>query len=120
MQGCLNDLVESGLVRESQRRFYQRIQIEEKPKPKEVKMPAPQIKAEPKAAPEQARPVGAMEILGELAVEVVGMADHLKRLAARVEDVALIVEQERESSAKSMEQYRQLRTLIKTMHGEGE
>ena len=118
VQGCLNDLVDAGLIRESQRRFYQRIQVEEKPKPKEVKMPAAQSKAEQPAIP--AKPANTMEILGELAAEVVGMAEHLKRLAARVEDVALIVEQERESSAKSMEQYRQLRALIKTMQGEGE
>ncbi|MDT4876441.1 hypothetical protein FQZ97_1118770 [compost metagenome] len=119
VQGCLNDLVDSGLIRESQRRFYQRIQVEEKPKPKEVKMPVAQTKAE-QSAVTPAKPANSMEILGELAAEVVGMAEHLKRLAARVEDVALIVEQERESSAKSMEQYRQLRALIKTMQGEGE
>ncbi|HCF1631505.1 TPA: hypothetical protein NH836_002929 [Pseudomonas aeruginosa] len=42
------------------------------------------------------------------------------RLAARVEDVALAVEQERESNAKSMESYRQLKALLKSLQGEGE
>uniref|UniRef100_A0AAU8GSC4 Uncharacterized protein n=1 Tax=Pseudomonas phage PACT201 TaxID=3230130 RepID=A0AAU8GSC4_9VIRU len=35
--------------------------------------------------------------------------EHMKRLSDRIEDVALAVEQERESSAKSMESYRQLK-----------
>lgn len=59
-------------------------------------------------------------MLGELATEIVGMAEHMKRLAARIEDVALAVEQERESSAKSMESYRQLKALLKSLQGEGE
>lgn len=67
---------------------------------------------------EQKRPVSPLEMLGELATEIVGMAEHMKRLAARVEDVALAVEQEREVTAKSVEQYRQLKTLLKSLQRE--
>ena len=69
---------------------------------------------------EQKRVISPLEMLGELATEIVGMAEHMKRLASRVEDVALAVEQERESSAKSMESYRQLKALLKSLQGEGE
>ncbi len=48
------------------------------------------------------------------------MAEHMKRLSDRIEDVALAVEQERESNAKSMESYRQLKALLKSLQGEGE
>ncbi|MBN0552119.1 hypothetical protein JTM35_33485, partial [Pseudomonas aeruginosa] len=57
---------------------------------------------------------------GELANELAGMAEHMKRLSDRIEDVALAVEQERESNAKSMESYRQLKALLKSLQGEGE
>ena len=120
VQGCLNDLVDAGLVREPQRRFYRRIEVEEKPKPKELKMPAAQSKTEPQTVSAPSKPVGSMDVLGELAAEIVGMAEHLKRLAARVEDAALLVEQEREATAKSMDGYRQLKALLKSLQGEGE
>ena len=45
------------------------------------------------------------------------MAEHMKRLSDRIEDVALAVEQERESNAKSMESYRQLKALLKSLQG---
>ncbi|HCL3240038.1 TPA: hypothetical protein N2A39_006480, partial [Pseudomonas aeruginosa] len=61
-----------------------------------------------------------LEMLGELANELAGMAEHMKRLSDRIEDVALAVEQERESNAKSMESYRQLKALLKSLQGEGE
>ena len=56
-------------------------------------------------------------MLGELANELAGMAEHMKRLSDRIEDVALAVEQERESNAKSMESYRQLKALLKSLQG---
>ncbi|HCG0273677.1 TPA: hypothetical protein NI991_006809 [Pseudomonas aeruginosa] len=70
--------------------------------------------------PEPKRSSSPLEMLGELATEIVGMAEHMKRLSDRIEDVALAVEQERESNAKSMESYRQLKALLKSLQGEGE
>ncbi len=69
---------------------------------------------------EQKRFASPLEMLGELANELAGMAEHMKRLSDRIEDVALAVEQERESNAKSMESYRQLKALLKSLQGEGE
>lgn len=117
VSGCLTTLVDSGLIKKTGRDQFQRIAVEAKQKTQEPKMAEPAQQMEITPEPKRVSP---LEMLGELATEIVGMAGHLKRLAARVEDVALAVEQERESSAKSMEQYRQLRALIKTMQGEGE
>lgn len=112
VQGCLNDLVESGLVRETGRRFYQRVQVEEKEKQPEIKMPVAQKKPELKAT-EIKSPSAPLEILGELSSEIIGMAEHLKALARRVEDVALAIEQERESSSESLDKLLQLKSLLK-------
>lgn len=113
VQGCLRDLVDSGLIRRTGTDHYQRIQVEKKTKPQEPKMGEPAKKIE--TQPEPKRSSSPLEMLGELANELVGMAEHMKRLSDRIEDVALAVEQERESNAKSMESYRQLKALY--MHG---
>ena len=94
---------------------YQRIQVEKKTKPQEPKMGEPAKKIETQS--EQKRFASPLEMLGELANELAGMAEHMKRLSDRIEDVALAVEQERESNAKSMESYRQLKALLKSLQG---
>ncbi|HHM5244297.1 TPA: hypothetical protein ACRM7M_001932 [Pseudomonas aeruginosa] len=118
VQGCLRDLVDSGLIRRTGTDHYQRIQVEKKTKPQEPKMGEPAKKIETQSEPK--RSASPLEMLGELANELAGMAEHMKRLSDRIEDVALAVEQERESNAKSMESYRQLKALLKSLQGEGE
>ncbi|HGM8278905.1 TPA: hypothetical protein ACKQDV_004634 [Pseudomonas aeruginosa] len=118
VQGCLRDLVDSGLIRRTGTDHYQRIQVEKKTKPQEPKMGEPAKKIE--TQPEPKRSSSPLEMLGELANELAGMAEHMKRLSDRIEDVALAVEQERESNAKSMESYRHLKALLKSLQGEGE
>lgn len=118
VQGCLRDLVDSGLIRRIGIDHYQRIQVEKKTKHQEPKMAEPAKKIETQSEPK--RSASPLEMLGELANELAGMAEHMKRLSDRIEDVALAVEQERESNAKSMESYRQLKALLKSLQGEGE
>lgn len=116
VSGCLVSLVDSGLIKKLGHDHFQRIPVDTKQKNQEPTMAKPQLKLEVVA--DQKVPGAPLEMLGELAGEIVTMADNLKRLASRVEDVALAVEQERESSAKSMEKYRQLRTLLQSLQGE--
>jgi len=118
VSGCLSSLVDAGLIKKNGRDSFQRIPVEPKTKTQEPKMAEPAKKIETPAEPK--RTASPLEMLGELATEIVGMAEHLKRLASRVEDVALAVEQEREANAKSMESYRQLKALLKSLQGEGE
>ena len=46
VQGCLRDLVDSGLIRRTGTDHYQRIQVEKKTKPQEPKMGEPAKKIE--------------------------------------------------------------------------
>lgn len=115
VQGCLNSLVDSGLIRQTGRQFYQRIQVEEKQKAPEPKMPAIQQKTEKPVLVPATKAAGPMEILGELSVEIVGMAEHLKNLARRVEDAALAIEQERENNSENLEKLRQLQSILKSL-----
>jgi hypothetical protein len=119
VSGCLSRLVDSGLVKKTGRDSYQRAPVEQKQKPEEPKMPAPAKKQTEvsSAAPCNAmqRQSAPLEMLSELAGEIVGMAEHLKRLASRVEDVALAVEQERESNSENLEKLRQLQSILKSL-----
>lgn len=110
VQACLSDLVESGLIREPQPRHYQRAEVKEKPKTPELKMQTHKPLAQSAVATQSHSPI---DILGELSVEILGMAEHLKKLARRVEDAALAIEQERENNSESLEKLNQLKTILK-------
>ncbi|MDT4879463.1 hypothetical protein FQZ97_1151410 [compost metagenome] len=77
-------------------------------------MSAP-AKKQPEVSAAPSRKATPLEMLGELAGEIVGMAEHMKRLATRVEDVALAVEQERESNSENLEKLRQLQAILKSL-----
>lgn len=72
-------------------------------------------KAQPKleVVADQKGQGGPLEMLSELAGEIAGMANSLKRLADRVEDVALAVEHEREGNAEAVGKLKQLQELLK-------
>lgn len=74
VQGCLRDLVDSGLIRRTGTDHYQRIQVEKKTKPQEPKMGEPAKKIETQSEPK--RSASPLEMLGELANELAGMAEH--------------------------------------------
>lgn len=112
VQGCLRDLADSGLIRRSGSELYQRTAITTKTsqKTEESSMPAvKEVKAAPVATP--------IEILGELAGEISTLAtdvnQRLKKIAGRIEEAALTIEQQRETDAAGMEKLRQLQNLLK-------
>lgn len=112
VSGCLSSLVDSGLVKKIARDLYQRIPVEQKPEAPKMAAPAKK-QSEVSAVP--TRKATPLEMLGELAGEIVGMAEHMKRLATRVEDVALAIEQERESNSENLEKLRQLQAILKSL-----
>lgn len=115
--GCLTKLVDSGLIKKRGRDAYQRCAVEQKQKPQEQKMivpatkPAPQAVAKPSASP--------LDLIGELASDIAAAGESLKRLAKRAEEVALMVEQDREANASAMEGYRRLKAVLKDLQGDG-
>ncbi|WP_325435607.1 hypothetical protein [Pseudomonas nitroreducens] len=116
VSGCLTSLADAGLIKKTGRDAYQRLTVEQKQKPKEQKMivpaakPAPQVEAKPSASP--------LDLIGELASDIAAAGESLKRLAKRAEEVALMVEQDREVNAKAMAGYRQLKSLLKDLQGD--
>ena len=114
-QGCLKTLRDSGLIKQTAAKCFQRVSVEQKQPTMEPKMtlvvPAQE---QPKPATE-VKKQSAIELLGELAGEVMGIAAHMQRLAARVEDVALAIEQEREATSEELAKARQLKTLLQSL-----
>ncbi len=108
---CLKDMREAGLVREVAG-VFQRTEVRAKPikneMREEVSMAKPVI-----TKPEQS----SMDILSDLSTEIGELAadigGRLKRMAARVEEVALTVELERERSAEGLTKLAQLQALLK-------
>ncbi|WP_039012562.1 hypothetical protein [Pseudomonas brassicacearum] len=111
VSGCLVSLVDSGLVKKSGRDQFQRIPVDIKQKTQVPVMTKAQPKLEVVA--DQKAQSGPLEMLSELAGEIASMASSLKRLADRVEDVALAVEHEREGNAEAVGKLKQLQELLK-------
>lgn len=111
VSGCLVSLVDSGLVKKSGRDQFQRIAVDAKQKNQESSMAKAELKLE--VVSEKKAQGTPLEMLSELAGEIAGMANNLKRLAGRVEDVALVVEQEREGNAEAVGKLKQLQELLK-------
>ena len=119
VQACLSDLADAGLIREPQRRSFQRVEVKDKPKTPELKMPANQPLTTSTATPVEPKS-NALDRIAGLAGELSDIADHLRqrlmrvtKIAKELEDVALAVEQERESSNESLAKLSQLKDLLK-------
>lgn len=111
VSGCLVSLVDSGLVKKSGRDQFQRIAVDAKQKNQEPVMAKAEFKLE---VVSETKTQGApLEVLSDLVGEIAAMASSLQRLAARVEDVALAVEHEREGNAAAVSKLKQLQELLK-------
>ncbi len=114
VQGCLNSLVDSGLIKVEGRNRFKRIPVEEKPKEVLVMKVVQPIKTE-----EKAKSVAAIDLLSSIAADVSAMSVEisakLKRIAKSIEDAALTVESERENSHESVQKLRQLQSLLKSL-----
>lgn len=113
VRACLGALEDQRLVRQTSRNQFQRHEVKNN-EPKESKPVRETILiAQPQPAPTS------MEMLTELAEEVVAMAEdfstRLKQLAYRIENAALAAEQEREAIAAKLATLSQLQTLLKTL-----
>lgn len=110
---CLGELKDQGLIREPVNGHFQRAAVTIKPKreqvmPQETKKTVIALKK-----PE----IAALDALATLSGEVISLADEMgermKRMAARIEEVALSVEAEREGNAEAVAKLKQLQTLLK-------
>ncbi len=124
VRGCLGALREAGLVREPETGMFQRADIrtptprprKEAPMPQATPSPRPTLTVTAPAHQPEPSPI---EILGELSGEVVALADEfgtrLKKLAAKIEEAALTIEQEREANVENLGKLRQLQSILKSL-----
>ncbi|MGW8466529.1 hypothetical protein [Pseudomonas sp. CLCA07] len=109
----LGELKESGLIREPVNGHFQRTAITIK-SPREQSMSKPTQSA---TMTIQKAETSALDTLAMLSGEVIHFAEEvgqrMKKLAARIEEVALSVEAERESTAESLEKFKLLQSLLK-------
>ncbi len=109
---ALGELKEAGLIREPVGGKFQRDTATQKPiKEQAVSQVAKQAVVSTKKSE------GALDVLASLSGEVVSLADdfskRMKALAARIEEVALSVEAERETNAAAVGKLKQLQELLK-------
>ena len=109
----LGELKEAGLIREPVNGHFQRTAItimpsREQSMSKETK-PAVATTMKPEGS--------ALDTLAVLSGEVISFADEvgqrMKKLAARIEEVALTVEAERETNADALDKFKLLQSLLK-------
>ena len=109
----LGELKEAGLIREPVNGHFQRTAITIRPlreqnMSKETTSPVVVIKS-PK--------ISALDTLAVLSGEVISFSEEvvqrMKKLATRIEEVALSVETEREANAEALDKFKQLQSLLK-------
>lgn len=109
---ALGELKEAGLIREPVGGKFQR----DAATPKTIKEQAVTQVAKQTVVSIK-KPEGALDVLASLSGEVVSLADdfskRMKALAARIEEVALSVEAERETNAAAVGKLKQLQELLK-------
>lgn len=109
---ALGELKDAGLIREPVGGKFQREVVTQKPKKEQVMTQAPK-----QAVVSIQKSEGALDVLAGLSSDVTGLAEEfvqrMKRLAARIEEVALSVEAEREVTAESLEKFKLLQSLLK-------
>lgn len=109
----LGELKDAGLIREPVNGHFQRAAITIKPL-REQSMPR---ETKPAVVAINKPNVSVLDTLVVLSGEVISFSDEvgqrMKKLAARIEEVALSVEAEREVNAEALEKFKQLQSLLK-------
>jgi hypothetical protein len=131
IKGSLLDLRDNGLIKETKPGFFQRQAINVKTKkqegteemalqataPANPVLKASDLNAVQKSVAANTTQPSAIDMLAELSKEVLVFAEdttaRLKKLAGKMEDIALVVGSELESSAEAAATLKQLQTLLK-------
>lgn len=110
---ALGELKEAGLIREPVGGKFQRDAATQKP----IKEQAVTQVAKTSVVSIKKAEAGALDALAGLSAEVIDLADEIgkrmKAMAARIEEVALSVESEREGNAEAVGKLKQLQELLK-------
>lgn len=122
VSGCLNTLVERGMVKEPQKGHFLRIADEKKPEPKVLPEPAsavirmmPALQVSTPAHDFGLQDGDAMDRLAGIAKRLGGIADVVRNLVSDLEDVALDVETKMHKINTDTAKLRQLQELLKSL-----
>ena len=102
LQGCINSLKDSGLIREPQRGKFQRTEVKPKEDPQkkeEVVTTKPKTESKPE-------PKGAIEILSDI-------AQKMRSLATELDDAALQIAEDQSANAERAKKLEQLQALLR-------
>ena len=113
VRGCIKALKEAGLVRERPSGHFQRIEVRE---PNTTIQE--QNMAATTSAPAQAAAKSPVELLADLAHQTAATGRQLLHLSRQIEEAALVVAQEQESTATKLQGLNQLQTLLKSLSQE--
>jgi hypothetical protein len=119
-EGCLNTLVESGLVKEPTKGAFSKICIKTRePAPpsttEEIKVPSIASYTENPAQPAKkfASPIERLGVLAQRVTNIMGM---LKELAGDIENAAIEIEEQNAANADEINKVRQLKQLLNQIH----
>lgn len=129
VRACLGDMKDQGLIREVSSGLFQRHSVKHIPKiltQGNEEMSAKEVivlKRVDSQLPETDAPKqeeSAIDLLAALSTEVIELADEfggrLKKLASRIEEVALSVEAEREKNAEALGKLEALKTILHSLN----
>ncbi|MET3632986.1 hypothetical protein [Burkholderia sp. 572] len=118
MQGCLNALKDSGLVREPERGCFQRVEVREEAAKTEVngEIDVPNQKTESKSAA-PATTGSPIDVLDGIAGRLRQLRDDADTLASDIETAALIIAEQGAETQAAVMKARQLQQLLQELGG---
>ena len=111
IRGCMNTLVDSGLVTEPSRGTFSRVAIKEAYKAPAEPKPIKEAKQPEKPMPKQ----GAIDKLTALSARVRTAMSAMKTLADDIDNAALEIEADIIKAGEGAQKYKQLQALLKVM-----
>lgn len=113
MQGCINTMIESGIVREVEKGKFQRTEIRDREEPQQNTETF--IDTE-KAAPmpkQEEKPNSAIEILSDISRRLNEVSSQVKSIASDVETAAIVIEDNVAQKEAGAAKLKQLQELLK-------
>lgn len=116
VSGCLNTMINLGLVTEPKPNTFRRVAMKEakpesncvieKTKPAEIEIVATQ---------KQTKPVSAIESLSLIAARALNIATNIKQLASDIESAAIDIDEQAKNDKSDTEKLKQLQALLKSL-----
>ena len=115
ISGCLNTLVQAGLVIEKPPGMFRQVEVKKKPQnPEKEKTEMAKVAAVEKQ-PAASTPLSPLDRLGKLSHRVLAMMEGLRELASDIDTAALEIAEEISASDEDMKKLKQLQSILKSL-----